>query len=332
MYKARIIGTGFYVPPKVVTNADLAKLIDTTDEWIQARTGVKQRHYVEPGMCSAEMSEYAARAACQDAGIDVSDIDFIYHATLSPDHLMPGTGVMLGHRLGLGGVPAMDVRNQCTGFVYSLASAQAMIETGMYKTILVNGCEIHSTGLEFADRGRDVTVIFGDGAGSAILTRETRGEGYGILKTVLHADGKFYKALWCEAESSCEHPRLTHEMLDDGRIFVKMKGKLVFAHACQRQPEVMREALEGSGYSLEDVDAFVFHQANLRIIQYICGQLEVPESKVHNNIDKYGNTTAATIPIVMHEARQKGLIKEGSLVLISSFGAGFTWAASLVRF
>jgi len=331
MYRARIIGTGFYVPPKVVTNHDLEQMFDTNDEWIRQRTGIRERRYIDEGMTGAEMSASAARAACENAGIEVGEIDFLFHATLSPDHVMPGTGVITGGLLGLNGVPAMDVRNQCSGFLYSLTTAKALIEVGMYKTILVTGCEIHSTGLEFSDRGRDVTVLFGDGAGSVIVTREDRGEGWGILKSIIHADGKYYKELWVECDGSRHHPRITPEMIEDGRIYPRMKGRRVFVHAVKRQPEVMRRVLEEAGYGVRDVDAYIFHQANLRIIEAVGAELGIPDPRIFNNIDKYGNTTAASIPIALHEAREAGLIKEGSLVMLTAFGAGFTWGAILIK-
>lgn len=332
MPRTRVIGTGFYVPENIVTNDDLAKLMDTNDDWIIQRTGIRERRYISEGQSNCDMSEAAARMAVQDAGIDLSDIDFIVLGSLSPDYTFPGNAPFLQERLGLNGCAVMEIRNQCTGFLYGLAVADKFIRTETFKTIMVVGTEIHSTGIEFADRGRDVTVIFGDGAGIFIV-QATEEEGQeGIISTKLHADGKGAKDLWVECgDSAIYHPRLTHEMLDEGRIWPKMRGKKVFMEAIRKMPEVVLESLEGTGYKIEDVDAFIFHQANLRINEMVASSLNIPDEKVHNNIQKYGNTTAASIPIAFHEARQMGLIKEKSLVILAGFGAGFTWASILLR-
>jgi 3-oxoacyl-[acyl-carrier-protein] synthase III len=331
--KAVVTASGFYVPENVVTNDDLAKLIDTNDEWIVQRTGIKQRHYVAEGQTGAEMAETATRRACEEAGIAIDDIDFIVLGTLSPDYTMPGNVPYVQDRLDLNGCGIVEIRNQCTGFIYSLAIADKFIRTGDYKKILVVGEEIHSTGLDFSDAGRDVTVIFGDGAGVFVVEAGDDNDDRGIIKTSLGGDGAGAQNLWVECgDSASYHPRLTHEMIDEGRIWPKMKGKKVFIEAIRRMPESILAVLDGTGYTLADVDAFVFHQANLRINQMVAGSLEIPEEKVYNNIEFYGNTTAATIPIAFTEARQKGLIKPGSLVLISGFGAGYTWGSILLRY
>lgn len=332
MPRAVVAASGFYVPDNVVTNEDLCKLMNTTDEWIVQRTGIKERRYVNEGQSGAEMAETATRRACEQAGIDISEIEFIILATLSPDYTMPGNAPYLQQRLGLNGCAFMDVRNQCTGFLYSLSVADKFIRSGDYKTILVVGSELHSTGLEFADRGRDVTVIFGDGAGVFVVKAGPDDNERGIIKTLLGGDGDGAQDLWVECgDSSIYHPRLTHEMIDEGRIWPKMKGKKVFLEAVRRLPENMVACMEGTGYTFDDVDAFIFHQANLRINELVAGNLNIPPEKCYHTIQKYGNTTAASIPIGFHEAKETGLIKDGSLVLLTGFGAGFTWGSILVR-
>jgi len=330
MPNLKVIGTGMYVPDRVVTNDDLSRLMDTSDEWIQQRTGIKQRRYVPEGMTGAEMLEKASRMAIGKAGIEFASIEAVISATLSPDHTFPGMAPLIQDRLGLNGCAIVDIRNQCTGFLYSLAIADAWIKTGLFKTILVTGSEIHSTALDFSTDGRDVTSIFGDGAG-AFIVQATDEADQGVLAADLHGDGKYFKALWVEAEGSVFHPRLTHKMLDEKRIFPQMKGKLVFSHAIRRLPESMNACCEKAGVTLNDVDFWVFHQANLRINEFVCQGLNIPAEKTLNNIDKYGNTTAATMPLVVHEALAQGLIKPGMLVGFAAFGAGFTWGTMLVR-
>lgn len=332
MPKAAVVANGFYVPENVVTNDDLCKLMDTSNEWIVERTGINERRYVTKGQTGVEMAEIATRRACEEAGIDLNDIEFIINATLSPDYTFPGNSPFLQDRLGLNGCAVMDIRNQCTGFVYGMSVADKFIRSGDYKNILVVGSEIHSSGLEFATRGRDVTVIFGDGAGAFVMSAVGDDEDKGIIKTDLHGDGAGAKNLWVECgDSCCYHPRLSHEMIDEGRIWPQMNGRKVFVEAIRRLPETILAVLEGTGYEIEQVDAFVFHQANLRINEFVSNNLNIPAEKVYNNIDKYGNTTAATIPIVYTEMKQKGMIKEGSLVLITAFGSGYTWGSVLMK-
>ncbi|MDP8221833.1 MAG: beta-ketoacyl-ACP synthase III [Candidatus Lernaella stagnicola] len=331
MPNMKVVGTGMYVPDRVVTNHDLAKLMDTNDEWIIQRTGIRERRYVPPGMTSADMIEQAALTAIKEAGIEKDEIEAVVSATLSMDHMFPGIAPFVQDRLGLNGCAVVDIRNQCTGFLYSLAIADAWIKTGLYKTILVTGSEIHSTGLDFSTRGRDVSVIFGDGAGVFVAQATDGQDGPGVLGTDLHGDGKYAKALWTEAEGSVFHPRLTHKMLDEKRLFPQMKGQLVFAHAIRKLPESMKTACEKAGLGIQDVDFWVFHQANLRINEFVCQGLDIPLDKTLNNIDVYGNTTAATMPIVTYEAKKKGLIKDGSIVGFAAFGAGFTWGTIIMR-
>lgn len=330
MPNMKVIGSGMYVPDRVITNDDLAKLMDTNDEWIVQRTGIKQRRYIPEGMTGTEMIAKAFEPAIAEAGIEPQEIEAVISATLSPDHTFPGMAPFVQNRLGLNGCAIVDVRNQCTGFLYSMAIADAWIKTGLYKTILITGSEIHSTGMDFSSRGRDVTVIFGDGAG-VLIVQATDAPNTGVLSADLHGDGKYAKALWAEAEGSVFHPRLTHKMLDEQRTFPQMKGQTVFAHAIRRLPESMKTACDKAGVGIDDVDFWVFHQANLRINEFVCQGLNIPLEKTLNNIDVYGNTTAATMPIVVHEARQKGLIKDGMLVGFAAFGAGFTWGTMLVR-
>lgn len=329
MRRARILGTGFYVPDRVVTNDDLAERMDTSDEWIRQRSGIEQRRYAPDDVGCAELAYQASLRTLDEAGLEAEALDCIILATLSPDYHFPGSACLLGQKLGLPGVPAVDIRAQCSGFIYSLSTADNFIRGGQFKCVLVVGSEKHSVALEFADRGRDVTILFGDGAGAAIVgpTEEDRG----ILSTHLHADGRLADALWLECPGSA-HPRwITQEMVEGGRTFPKMKGRLVFKHAVDKLTAVTMEALAKNGMSVEDIDLFLFHQANLRIIEQVTTQMKIPPEKVYNNIQEYGNTTAASIPIALHEALQKGFLHEGEHVLMASFGSGFTWASAVVR-
>ena len=328
--RSRIIGTGMCVPDRVVTNHDLEKLMDTSDEWIRQRTGVVERRWIVEGESSASMTKKAAKQACERAGIDMSEIDCIIAATLSPDYFFPGNATMIQRELGLSGCATYDVRNQCTGFIYSLALADSFVRSGRYEKVLVVGSELHSTGLDLTTRGRDVSVIFGDGSGVAIVA-PSEDEDHGIIDFFLHADGTHAKLLWTDCESSICHPRLTVEMIEDARVYPKMRGRVVFVHALQRFQEAIKEAVEKCGYAVEDVDFFIFHQANLRITEIVLTSLDIPIEKSHNNIDKYGNTTAASIPIALHEAVELGKIKPGDLVCLVAFGSGFTWGSVLMR-
>jgi 3-oxoacyl-[acyl-carrier-protein] synthase-3 len=330
MPSARITGTGRYIPERCVTNEELTRYMDTTDEWIQQRTGIQTRYWTVDGQSSAEMSKVASEKAIAAAGLRNDDIEMIILATLSPDHEFPGTSAFLNERLGLPGVPAMDIRCQCTGFLYALSLANGFIRSGTYRRVLVVGTEIHSTGIDISTRGRDVAVLFGDGAAAVVL--EATDEDRGILSTHLHADGRYAKALWIEAPSSCVHPaRLSPEMMEDGRAFPKMEGRLVFKHAVVKMPEVINEALQLNKLSLDDIDHFLFHQANLRINEFVAGSLGIPEGKLYSNIQKYGNTSAAAIPILLDELLEMGRIQEGQLLLMAGFGSGFTWGSALIR-
>ena len=329
---SRILGTGFYVPPRVVTNDELATMFETSDEWIQQRTGIKERRYSGPEDTPSAMAEKASRDALHQAGVDVSDIDMIIVATLSPDHDFPGTACFLQEKLGLPGVACLDIRNQCTGLLYSLSTADAFIRCGQAKHVLVVGTEVHSTGLDFSDAGRDVTVIFGDGA-AALVVGPTDSPERGLLGHVLHADGSGAKHLWMPAPGSGIFPfRAPASMYEDRSVYPQMNGRHVFKFACTKLPEAMAEVLGKTGYTLADVDYLVPHQANRRINEMVAKTVGFPAERVVHNIERYGNTTAASVGIALHEAREDGRIQEGSLVMLAAFGSGFTWAASVVRF
>jgi len=329
MQRAYILGTGFYVPDRVVTNDELARHMDTTDEWIRQRTGIERRRYAPDDVGCGELAYRASLKALENAGVARESLDCIILATLSPDYHFPGSACVLGDKLGLPGVPAIDIRAQCSGFIYSLSVADNFVRGGQYRRILVVGSEKHSMALEFADRGRDVTVLFGDGAGAVLVgpTDEDRG----ILSTHLHADGRYADSLWLECPGSA-HPRwVTPDMLEEGRTFPKMKGRSVFKVAVEVLPQVITEALEKNGMGLEDIDLFIYHQANLRIIESVSMRMGIPPEKIYNNIQEYGNTTAGSIPIALHEAVEKGLLRKGQHALLASFGSGFTWASAVLR-
>ncbi len=346
--RTKIAGLGFFVPENVVTNDDLSKVMDTNDEWIRARTGIEERRYVTRFKDTpATMGTEAAKIAMERAGVTAADIDFIVFATLSPDYYFPGGGVLVQRELGIGHCGALDVRNQCSGFLYGLSVADQYIRTGTYKNILLIGSESHSPGIDFSTRGRDVTVIFGDGAGAAVLQPTTE-EGKGILTTHLHADGTHaeklafinpgsHSGVFTKDYSifSKEDPyaslMITPKMVETGKQYPNMDGQFVFKHAVQRFPEVIGEALKAVGYGTDEIDLLVPHQANLRIAQFVQKTLQLSDDQVYNNIQKYGNTTAASIPIALCEAWEKGLVKDGNLICLAAFGSGFTWASALIR-
>jgi len=327
--RSYIKATGRYLPPRVIKNTDLEKLMDTSDEWIRTRTGIEERRFVEEGMGNYEMAYYASVEALKKANMKPEEIDLIIFATLSPDYTFPGSGVLLQDKLGLETTPALDIRTQCTGFIYGLSIADQYIRTGTYKNILLVGSEIHSTGLDLSTGGRDVAVLFGDGAGAAIISATD--EERGVLSTHLHSQGKYAKELWIEAPGSIYHPRITHQMIDEGRHYPKMNGRAVFKHAIQRMVEAVYEALNANNFKISDIDLLITHQANLRISKAVQEYLNLPDEKVYNNIMKYGNTTAASIPIALDEAIEKGILKEGMLVCLTAFGSGFTWGSAIIK-
>lgn len=335
MYNSKIIGLGHYVPDNVVTNADLSEMMDTNDEWIQERTGIKERRWVERGSgdTTATMGVKAAKVAIERAGIDKDDIDFIIFATLSPDMYFPGPGVQVQHALDIKTIGALDVRNQCSGFVYAIAVADNFIKTGMYNNILVIGSELHSYGLDKTTRGRGVSVIFGDGAGAAILTRE-EDTSRGILSTHLHSQGEHAEELVLIAPGMGK--RWVNDILaendpNDESYFPHMNGQFVFKNAVVRFSEVIMEGLIKNGMQVDDIDMLIPHQANLRIAQFIQKKFKLENDQVFNNIQKYGNTTAASIPIALTEAWEAGKIKEGDTVVLAAFGSGFTWGSVIIK-
>lgn len=348
MLRTRIAGIGMYVPQNVVTNDDLTRVMDTTDAWIQERTGIKERRYATRlKENNSTMAVEASGIAIQRAGITPQDIDFIVYATLSPDYFFPGCGVLVQRMMGMKEIGALDVRDQCSGFLYGLSVADQFIRTGMYKNILLIGSELHSFGLDFTTRGRNVSVIFGDGAGAVVL-QPTENENQGILSTHLHCDGSeaemlsmanpgFHGGVF-QKENKPPMPQtpygglfITKEVLDNEDLYPVMDGPAVFKKAVVKFPEVIMEALDANNLKPADLKLMIPHQANLRISQFVQQKLKLKDDQVYNNIQKYGNTTAASIPIALCEAWQEGKIQEGDLVCLAAFGSGFTWASALLR-
>ena len=331
MLRTKIAGYGHYTPEKVVTNDDLAQIIDTNDEWIVERTGIHERRWFDPKKDTvANMATRASRMAIADAGLEVKDIDFIVFATITPDYFFPGSGVLLQRELGLDGIGALDIRNACSGFIYGLSVADKFIQTGTYKNILLVGAEIQSSALDKSDAGRGSAVIFADGAGAVVL-QPTEDKDKGVLTTHLHADGRFAEELYVKDPGSSREVRLSHELIDGDTFKLVMNGNTVFKHAVVRFMEVIMEALDATGMQKEEIDLLIPHQANLRISNYVQEKLGLPDARVFNNIQRLGNTTAASIPIAMSEARQQGVLKDGMLLCLAAFGSGFTWASALVR-
>jgi 3-oxoacyl-[acyl-carrier-protein] synthase-3 len=330
MPRTAVVALGTCVPDRVVTNQQMTQWMETSDEWIQQRTGIKERHWVTEGVGGTDLAYEATKRALAKAGWQASDIEAIVYATLSPDHNFPGDACFLQAKLGIPGTAALDIRNQCSGFIYGLSVADAWIRAGQFKRILLVGAEVHSTGLDISTRGRDVAVIFGDAAGVALL-EATDAPGRGVLSTHLHADGRFGKDLWVEAPASRYQPRLTREMMDEARHYPKMDGSKVFKNAVVRMPEVIREALKANGLTPGDIKVLIPHQANLRISEAVQKALELRDDQVFNNIQKYGNTTAASIPLCLSEAIEARGVQRGDLVTLAAFGAGFTWGSALIR-
>ncbi|WP_312187525.1 beta-ketoacyl-ACP synthase III [Sphingobacterium sp.] len=347
MLQSKIAGIGYYVPKNVYTNNDLTRFMDTSDEWIQERTGIQERRYADRiGETTTTMGVEAAKIAIERAHIKPKDVDFIIFATLSPDYYFPGCAVLLQREMGMNEVGALDIRNQCSGFIYALSIADQFVKTGMYKNVLVVGSEKHSFALDFSTRGRAVSVIFGDGAG-AVVIQPTTETGKGILSTHLHSDGAdaeklamYYpgasSGIWLDKMPEWPEQELggllmTKEMLEDGTAFPNMDGQAVFKKAVVKFPEVIQEALVKNNLKTSDIDLLIPHQANLRISQFVQKTLGLNENQVFNNIQKYGNTTAASVPIALCEAWEEGKIKDGDLICLAAFGAGFTWGSALIR-
>lgn len=355
MLRSKIAGIGKYLPPRTVTNDDLSQVMETTDAWVQERTGIQERRYGKKHKeTTTTMGARAAEIAIERAGIKAEDVDFIVFATLSPDYYFPGCGVLLQRELGITKteIGALDIRNQCSGFVYALSIADQFVKTGMYKNVLVVGAEMHSMGLDFSTQGRNVTVIFGDGAG-AVVIQPTEDQNRGILTTKLHSDGTYAEKLayinpgshggyhfdkmgepvdfGFPSEDTYGGIFLTQHMMDNAQTFPNMEGQFVFKMAVQKFPEVIKEALVTAGLEVSDIDMLIPHQANLRISQFVQKTLRLRDDQVWNNIQKYGNTTAASVPIALCEAYEAGAIKEGDLVCLAAFGSGFTWGSALIR-
>ena len=333
MYRSKIKGLGYYVPENVVTNDDLSKLMDTSDAWIQERTGIKERRHVVKGMdTTTTMGAKAALKALEAAGVSKEEVDFVVFATLSPDYYFPGCGVLVQKELGLKTVGALDIRNQCSGFLYALSVADQYIKTGMYRNILVIASETQSPALDMSTRGRNMAVLFGDGAGAAVVSR-SEGEN-GILSTHLHSEGAYADALAMIAPgvgTKWVPEILAENDPDDVSYYPNMNGQFVFKNAVVRLAEVINEGLEANGLTVGDIDMLVPHQANLRISQFVQHQFKLSDAQVYNNIMKYGNTTASSVPIALAEAVGEGKIKEGDVVVLAAFGSGFTWASAIIR-
>ncbi|MCJ7611602.1 MAG: ketoacyl-ACP synthase III [Candidatus Aminicenantes bacterium] len=319
------------MPPRVVTNFDLEKMSNTTDDWIRERSGISERHWADPGVGPSDLAVEAAKEALAQAGTDKSEIDFIIAATLSPDHYFPGIGVMVQAKLGLDNIGALDIRNQCSGFIYALSIADQYIRTGTYKKILVVAAEVQSTNLDFSDEGRDMAVLFGDGAGAVVVEPSPADDGRGILSTHLYCDGRFVSDLWMENPSPKKHPVFQPELFAANKFFPRMDGRNVFKNASERMPEAVRTGLKHNGLTIDDVTLLIPHQANDRISQMVAKKLQIPLTKVVRNIDRYGNTTAASIPIALDEAMRQGRLKPNDILVLTAFGSGFTWASAVIR-
>jgi 3-oxoacyl-[acyl-carrier-protein] synthase III len=330
LFRSKITGVGFYVPEQIVPNKELEQYMDTSDQWIQERTGIKERRFFKEGHDTvSKMGARASKIALERANLKATDM--VLFATLSPDYNFPGSGVVMLRELGLAEIPALDIRMQCSGFIYGLSVADQFIKTGMYKKILVVGSEIQSGIFELSNRGRAVAVIFGDGAGAVVVEATNAQDENVILSTHLHSDGRFAEELMLEHPGSNLKKRITPEMIDEGKMLPYMNGQLVFKNAVKRFPEVIQEALDYNNLKTEDIDLLIPHQANIRIAENVQQQLGLPDEKVYNNIQKYGNTTAASIPIALSEAWEMGKLKKGDLLCLAAFGSGFTWASALVR-
>tara|TARA_B100002051_G_scaffold275565_1_gene320068 strand:- start:7977 stop:8975 length:999 start_codon:yes stop_codon:yes gene_type:complete len=327
--EAHIIGLGHYVPENIVTNDDLSELMDTSDQWIVDRTGIKERRFAALNQGPSDLAIPAVELAIDNAKINKEDIDFIIFATSTPDHYVPGSSCILQDKMNLNGIGALDIRVQCSGFVYGLSIAEQYIKSGQFNNILVIGAEVQSTAMDLTDRGRDTAVIFADGAGAAIISSQKLGGQ--ILSTHLYSEGKYAKELWVESPSSSSRPTIDLAKINEGRHFLQMNGKEVFKHAVKRFPEVIIEGLEHNELSIADLDILIPHQANLRISKFIQKKLNLLDNQVFSNIHKYGNTTAASIPIAFSEALIQGKIYPGNIVALASFGSGFTWGSCIIK-
>lgn len=328
--RARIAGTGMCVPDRVVTNHDLAKIMDTSDEWIQQRSGIVERRHVSDGESPSDLAVVAAKKAMQSAAVKVGDIDLLLVTTLSPEHYFPGTSSFVQRKLGMATTPAMDIRAQCSGFLYGLSTANALIASGQYKRILLVGVEVHSRALDFTNRGRDVAVLFGDGAGAMVIEASPSQE-HGIMNVVLHAEGEHAEKLWVEYPSMARSTHLSPDIVNDGGAYPRMDGKFVFKNAVVRLPQVVLETLEPFHLKPNDIDLFLFHQANLRINEYVAQAFDLRSEQVPFNINRFGNCSSASIPMLLDEMVTTGRVKSGDLLCMAAFGSGFTWGGALIR-
>lgn len=329
MRKTKIAGIGYYVPERIVTNKDLEKYMDTSDEWIVTRTGIHERRWVDSGVGTSDISVKAAEKALEMAKVSAKDIDLVIMATLTSDYNFPGCAVQIQDKMGMDTIGAFDIKAACSAFVYGLSIGDQYIKTGQTDNVLVIGAEIQSTGLDLSTEGRDMAVLFGDGAGAAVL--QPSNDNSEILSTHIHSQGKYLKDLWIEAPTSIESPSLTKEMIDEGRHYPQMNGREVFRNAVKRFPEVIKEALDKNNLTVDDVSMFIPHQANLRITQSVAKRLGVGMDRMYSNIERYGNTTGASIPIALAEAQQEGKIKKDDIIILAAFGSGFTWASAVIR-
>jgi 3-oxoacyl-[acyl-carrier-protein] synthase-3 len=329
MRKSKIAGIGYYVPDNVVTNKDLEKLMETTDEWIVTRTGIHERRWVNEKIGTSDLAVRASEKAITMAGLTPKDIDLVIFATLTSDYNFPGSAVQIQDKMGMNTIGAFDIKAACSAFIYGLSIGDQFVKTGKANNVLVIGAEIQSTGIDVSTEGRDMAVLFGDGAGAAVL--QPSDSESAILSTHIHSQGKFAKYLWAELPTPIENPCMSHELLDEGRQYPKMKGREVFKNAIVRFPEVIMEALNTNNLTIDDVNLIVPHQANLRITQMVAKRLGISMGRMYSNIERYGNTTGASIPIAMSEAYHEGKIKDGDLVILAAFGSGFTWASAAIR-
>lgn len=329
MRKTKIAGIGYYVPERIVTNKDLEKLMDTSDEWIVTRTGIHERRWVDSKIGTSDLGVKAAEKAFDMAKVSAKDIDLVIFATLTSDYNFPGSAVQIQDKMGMDTIGAFDIKAACSAFVYSLSIGDQFVKTGQADNVLVIGAEVQSTGLDLSTNGRDMAVLFGDGAGAAVLQPSNCSSE--ILSTHIHSQGKYLKDLWIEAPTSIESPSLTKEMIDEGRHYPQMNGREVFRNAVTRFPQVIKEALNKNNLSVDDVNMFIPHQANLRITQSVAKRLGVGMDRMYSNIERYGNTTGASIPIALAEAHQEGKIKKDDIVILAAFGSGFTWASAAIR-
>ncbi|MGD0484037.1 MAG: beta-ketoacyl-ACP synthase III [Gemmatimonadales bacterium] len=330
MPRTEFISTGFYVPARVVRNEEFTQWMDTSDEWIRTRTGIRERHWAAADQVTSDLALEATKVALDRAGMRAADLDCLIFATLSPDYMFPGAGVYLQRKLGISDIPCLDIRNQCSGFLYGLSVADAWIKSGQYKRILLVGAELQSTGLDLTTRGRDLAVLFGDGAGVAILG-PTEEPGRGVLSTHIFSDGSHAELLWCNLGGTANRPRLSVEQLEQGLHWPKMVGREVFKHASTRMPASVREALQTNGLTTRDITLLIAHQANQRISEMVQKQLDLRDDQVYNNIERYGNTTAASIPIALDECVQAGRLKRGDVLILTAFGSGVTWGSAAIR-